>query len=62
MNKTNDYNDLLTVYETAAALGVSRQVLYKRLRRGVAPAHVRIGDRTYFERASVAEHKQRGNL
>ncbi|MDY3551434.1 helix-turn-helix domain-containing protein [Gemmata sp. JC717] len=47
--------DYMTVYETAEALSISRQALYKRLKNGTAPAHIRVGDRTFFERADVEQ-------
>lgn len=50
--------DFMTVYETAAALSISRQALYNRLKNNTAPNHIRVGDRTFFERADVERHKQ----
>jgi len=53
--------EYLTIVEAAAVLGVSRQVVHKRLRNGTAPAHIRLGDRTFFERGAVeAEAKRKG--
>lgn len=50
--------DYMPLMEAASALGVSRQVLYKRLKNGSAPAHIRLGDRTFFERADVERHAE----
>ncbi len=48
--------DYMTLIETAAAMNVSRQWLYQLLKSGNAPAHIRLGGRTLFERASVQDH------
>ena len=54
-------NDYMTMTEAAAALEVSRQWMYQRVKNGTAPAHIRLGGRTIFERAAVeAEKHNRG--
>lgn len=53
-------DDFLTVQEAAEMLGVSRQTIYNRIKAGTAPAHVRLGDRLFFERADV--ERMRGIL
>ncbi len=46
-------NEFMSLLDAANALGITRQGLWARVRKGTAPAHVTVGGRTIFERADV---------
>jgi predicted DNA-binding transcriptional regulator AlpA len=53
-----DINDLLTIGEVAALKEVSRRTVHSWIERGIAPASIRIGDRTFFDRTAAESFKK----
>jgi hypothetical protein len=50
---TSSFNDLMTIAELAALKKVQPRTVFLWLKKGIAPANKRLGDRTFFIRSAA---------
>jgi DNA-binding transcriptional MerR regulator len=46
-------NDLLSISQVAEMKDVSARTVHSWIKRGIAPTHHRLGDRTFFEKQAA---------